>query len=239
MGYGKLGQTVASLHKLVMLAVSSTVALAGPPMLTDDPFVPNVGQFEVNFSAAMQESDHRVITAPIVDLNYGVMENVELTAAMGYIVSDERNDWDALELAFKWMFYGGDFFSIALSPKYLNYPVKTIFNEGQILEVNFPMNFQFSETWSLVLSPNYVYRTSEEQHPELGTYLQYSGGNHNFYVEFFMEESKDYDATFMLVNFGYLWQFHDNVAFMLSLGRELKAEEQEATIAYSGLQLLF
>ncbi len=208
-------------------------------MLTDDPFTPDVGQFEINIGGFMEDRDNLVVTAPIIDVNYGLIKNVQLTMATAYISSVDENGWDALELAVKWNFYSNELFSMAVSPLYVNYPVETIFNEGERYAISFPMNFQFNARWSLVLTPSYIYQSTADEHPELGTYLQYALERHNFYVELFMEESKDYDATFSLANFGYSWQYNDSVVLMLSVGREIRAEEREATIAYSGLQLVF
>ena len=226
-------------EKLLVLLLWSSALLAGPPMLTEDPFVPNKGQFEVNVAAFIEDRENPVLTAPIIDVNYGIIENVQLTLVAGYISTENERGWDAFEFAFKWNFYNGDFFSIAANPKYRDYPVETIFNEGETYEVALPMNFQFNTRWSLVFTPSYIYHALDDKHLELGAYMQYSLKQQNFYAELFTEESKEHDAIFSIVNLGYFWQFHNNVALLFSLGREIRVEEKEATIGFSGLQFLF
>ena len=208
-------------------------------MLSDDPFVPNLGQFEVNIAGGVESRDKTVVTAPIVDLNYGLIKNVQITFATGYINSTTQNDWDAFELAFKWNFYSDDVFAMAINPKYLVYPTNSIFNEGDVYEVSFPMNINLNATLNLVLSPAYIAPINDNNHFEFGSYLQYTKENHSLYTEIFVEEAKEFATIFTLVNFGYLWQFHPHIAFMLSLGKEIKSSEKEAFISYSGLQFIY
>ena len=224
---------------LFVLVTSSMLLIAGPPMLSDDPFVPKKGSFEFNFAATFEDGNEKILTAPIVDTNYALSDTLQLTLATGYIESHHKSDWDAYEISMKWNFYQNDFFAIALTPIYRDYPVHTVFNEGKSYKVGFPMAFRFTKGWSLVVTPNYVFLNTQDNHLELGSYLKYSYRQHDFFAEVFTESAKEYHALFTLVNFGYMWQFHEHVGFMLSLGREIRAEEKEATIAYSGLQLTF
>ena len=208
-------------------------------MLSDDPFVPDEGQFEINFSAAGEYRDVTVITAPIIDLNYGLIENVQITFATGYISTQDQKGWDAFELAMKYNFYSNDLFAIAINPKYISYPVETIFNEGSTYEVSIPMSIQLSEDWSWIISLAYIYPNGYDDHLEFGSYLQYRYMHQNFYAELFSESSKSYDDLFTLINIGYLYQFQENLAVMLSIGQEIRAQEKKATIGYGGIQLLF
>ena len=40
---------------------------AGPPMLSDDPDVPNYGEFEINFTSEFERGESTTLTVPIVD----------------------------------------------------------------------------------------------------------------------------------------------------------------------------
>jgi len=227
-------------NHLIVVSLLSSSLQAGPPMLSDDPFVPNKGQYEINLAGGFSQAQEIVTTAPIVDANYGLLEDVQVTFALGYITAPSQKGFDALELAFKWNFYSDDFFAVAVNPKYLSNPVDSIFNEGEVYEVSIPMNFTLSENLSLVVSPAFIYPlTTDEAHLELGGYFKYSYKRSDFFVEYFGEAAKKYNNLFSIVNFGYMMQFHKNVAFMLSIGRELKSPEKEATIVYSGLQFVF
>ena len=229
------------LKKIVLLISCSAFVYAGPPMMTDDPFVPDKGVFEINIASHLQKGEKTFIAAPILDANYGLIKDVQITFATAYIHYDDECTLDAFELAIKWNFYTTNNFSIAINPKYLSYPDDSIFNEGDVYELSLPMSFSLLEELHLVLSPTLIYPIEGKDHIELSSYLQYTKQEQTFYAEIFTESSEKYNTLFSLVNFGYLWQFYENTAFMFSIGREIKAEgqEKEALIAYSGFQFVF
>ena len=239
MGHGELGQTLKMMFRFFCFLFFSIQLIAGPPTLSNDPFIPDVGQFEINLGAHIEQGRERVIAAPIIDANYGVFKNVQITGVLAYATDGDQRGFDAFEFSVKWKFYDDNFFAIALNPVYFSYPVSTVFNEGEVYKLSVPMSFVFSENWSWLIDLSYIYPREERDHFELGTYLQYTQGTQNVYLEYFAEESKYHDAIFSLLNVGYLWQFHDYVAWMVSVGREIRAEEKEATIAYSALQFTF
>ena len=208
-------------------------------MLTNDPFVPDVNQFEVNMFSLSEYRDKRILIAPVVDLNYGVVKDVQVTLATGYINSDTQKGFDAFEVSTKWKFYSNKSFAIAISPIYISYPLETVFNEGEVFKVSAPMSFALTDTLLWILSLDYIMPFEDDNHFEVGTYLQYTLKRHNFYAEVFSEESKTHDALFTLLNLGYLYQLNNNWAVMLSTGREIKAEEAEAVIGFLGIQLIY
>ncbi len=226
------------IKSFLILSVSTSL-FAGPPMLSNDPFVPKLGQFEINLSAGFEDKDSSITTAPIIDINYGLLPNLQITFAGAYIHCETQNGFDAIELAFKWNFYHNDFFAIAINPKYLSYPHDSIFNQGEVFEFSLPMSFTLSEKINWIVDTKYILPKEDEEHLEFGTYLRYSQIKHHYYLELFVENADDHEKHFVLANLGYMYQFHQNTAFMLSLGREVNAHDESATIAYSGLQFVF
>ena len=208
-------------------------------MLSQDPFVPALNQFEINVAAAIEETGDTREIASILDINYGLLNNVQLTIEGAYVDAETQDDFDAMELALKWNFYQNDFFAIAVNPRYLSYPIRSVFDEGEVLELSLPMSFALNDALNWVVDILYVKPKDGSEHMELGTYLQYTQTNHNYYLELYMEESEADDEIYSLLNLGYLYQFHNNIAFMISIGRETHAEDQKSTIAYSGLQFVF
>jgi len=208
-------------------------------MLTNDPSVPDVNQFEVNILSRSEYRDIMILTAPVLDLNYGVVKDVQVTLATGYISSNVQKGFDAFEVSSKWKFYSNETFAIAISPIYISYPVETVFNEGEVFTVSIPMSLALTDTLLWILSLDYIMPLEDDNHFEVGTYLQYTLERHNFYTELFLEESKIHNSLFTLLNFGYLYQLDNNWAVMFSVGREIKAEEEEATIGFVGIQLVY
>jgi hypothetical protein len=82
---------VALLTLIVMLASSSALAQGGPPMFTDDPGTPGPGVWEVNLALVHREGDGvRESELPLVDINFGVGERVQLKAEVAWNWTDDR-----------------------------------------------------------------------------------------------------------------------------------------------------
>lgn len=223
---------------IIILSLCTTI-FAGPPMKSDDPFVPALHEFEINIAIEAEDEDELLKRLPIVDINYGIYKNVQLTLMGSYIISDEEDDFDSFELAIKWLAYDGDIFSIAVYPKYKSYPIASIFNEGETYELAFPMNFSLSESFNLVLNIVYIYPKIGKEYFEYGGYLEYEHEKHSFFTELFLEEAQEKgEDSLMLGIVGYKYNFYQDISFMLSLGNEIN-NEKKTTIGYSGLQFIF
>ncbi len=225
--------------KKLVLILFYTLLLAGPPMKSSDPFVPEKGQFEINIAVSGEHTDDRLFRAPILDFNYGIVENVQITFETAYVSSEVESDFDSFELALKWHFYESELFSIALYPKYKLYPIDSIFNNGETFELSVPLNVALTQNLDLVLDSVYILPKEGVNHFEFGSYLKYKMDKHSLYTELFVENinNKDEDV-FTLGIVGYSYQFHDNIAFMISFGKEITSQNQ-ATVGYSGLQFVF
>jgi len=216
---------------------------AGPPMKSSDPFVPSVGEFEINIAVEGEHKEDKLFRAPIIDFNYGIMQDVQVTLESAYVISrydDEYvDDFDSFEVALKWCFLQGDVFSIALSPKYKSYPVNSIFNSGETYELDIPMNFVVNEKIDLVVDSAYIMPKDCADHFEFGTYLKFKDDKHTYYTELFVENvaNKDEDI-FVFGALGYMYQFHKNIAFMISYGKEIGSKDL-STVGYSGLQFVY
>ena len=61
----------------------------GPPLITDDPGTPGPGKWEIQFSFAHERSQNeRVYEAPLLDINYGVGERIQLKYEVTYLTVD-------------------------------------------------------------------------------------------------------------------------------------------------------
>ena len=221
------------------LLLFSGFLYAGPPMMTDDPFAPDVGQFEINFASEVENSDDLTVVAPIVDINYGIFPNTQLTVETAYASSDNKYKSDGLQVAIKYNFYRSDTLNIALYPKYLFYPISTPFNEGESYELQIPISLKLSDNLEWVTSLSYLYPQKEKNHYEVGTYLAYGKNNHTYYFETFVEEIPINNSMITFFNVGYFYQYKDNLGFMGSIGSEMVDSKKEADVAYLGFQVIF
>jgi hypothetical protein len=95
---------------LVTVALASAApALAGPPYLTDDPVPTDLGHWEIYLFSAGEGFGSALDDETGVDLNYGPIENVQLTATLPMAIShDPPNGWRSgtgdIELAVKYRF---------------------------------------------------------------------------------------------------------------------------------------
>jgi hypothetical protein len=94
----------------ILLAPDLASAQGGPPLRTDDPGTPSAGEVEINLALALDEaSDHRLLRAPILDLNYGVSDHFQLKCEIPWVFLDEdgedaRNGLGNPIAGFKWRF---------------------------------------------------------------------------------------------------------------------------------------
>ena len=212
---------------------------AGPPMMTDDPFVPEVNEVEMNLAMELEKGADLHVVAPIIDLNYGIYPNVQFTVETAYASSDKQYQSDGVEMAIKYHFYRSERINIALYPKYFFYPIETVFNEGESYEFQIPISLQLSDSLEWVTSLSYLFPQKEENRYEIGMYLAYEKSKHTYYLESYLEENpKDKNiATFF--NVGYFYQYQDNLGLMASFGIEEVESSKQADVAYLGLQFIF
>ncbi|MDP4221299.1 MAG: hypothetical protein Q8916_06295 [Bacteroidota bacterium] len=96
---------------LLMILFTSRLVLAqgGPPMLTDDSGVPGDGKWETNFALEYEGSKNdNTRSFPIVDLNYGIGERIQLKAEFTWTAEkgdNLANRFDNITLGFKYRIF--------------------------------------------------------------------------------------------------------------------------------------
>src|ERR1700690_2544854 len=106
---------------LFAVIVCPASAHAGPPILTDDTGTPGTGKWEANVGAdviKLHNETHYDI--PVLDLNYGIGEHIQLNCSASWIVLDSRGEGaksglSNSEVAVKWRFLDEDKNGIAMS----------------------------------------------------------------------------------------------------------------------------
>jgi len=229
----------SKLKGLVGIVLLGSILHSGPPMMSDDPFTPDLHTFEINFASEIEKGDDLKVVAPIIDVNYGIYPHTQLTLESGYASSRHHYRSDGLEVAVKYHFYRGEILNVALYPKYLFYPINTPFDEGSSYEFQIPISLQFSENLEWVTSLSYFYPQQESTHYEVGSYLAYQQKNHTYFLETYLEENPTDNSLGTFFNLGYLYEYQENLAIMGSLGSESVDSKKEANLAYIGVQLIF
>lgn len=95
----------------VLVLAYTALAQGGPPLRTDDPGTPGNGNWEVNLAvAADRRSDERVLEGPLLDINYGLGDRVQLKFQLPWVTRDTNTDETKSGLGnsllgLKWRFY--------------------------------------------------------------------------------------------------------------------------------------
>jgi hypothetical protein len=76
--------------------VLALLAQGGPPLLTDDPGTPGDGRVELNIAITAEKFRHETLyEAPLIDLNYGVGERVQLKVELPWLIEHKTPGSDA------------------------------------------------------------------------------------------------------------------------------------------------
>ena len=100
------------------------MALAGPPLVTDDAGVLSKGGWEYTlaYEAETRDAGDDAV-APGLEVAYGFSDDFQGSVTIARAVVDEpgessRSDFDAIGFEAKWQFYSNDDFSVAVAPSY-------------------------------------------------------------------------------------------------------------------------
>jgi len=80
----------SEMHKIIiflfLMLISPGLAQAGPPLLTRGPGTPGDGHWENNVAITVEKArTHQRFEAPLMDLNYGLGERIQLKFEMPWV----------------------------------------------------------------------------------------------------------------------------------------------------------
>src|SRR5256885_12799583 len=118
-------RSIVLLLFLVAMCVASlpkqVVAQGGPPLITDDPETPGNGHWEINVGWTLsQKRNARLFAIPLLDVNYGFGEHVQLKAEVPWLVlrgrgAKTQSGIGSANFGVKWRFLDKDRHSFAMS----------------------------------------------------------------------------------------------------------------------------
>lgn len=97
----------------------------GPPMITDDPGVVSFHQWEINTSVNTAVSDNLQLAIPYLDVNYGVLRNLQLKVESPFLITIDQRHWSGevgeIELGLKTQLLdeSKDFISAGIYPQWV------------------------------------------------------------------------------------------------------------------------
>ncbi len=235
------------------LAFAAASLLAGPPLETDDPDTPGSGRWEINVATTMEKRRDAWEWTPLLDLNYGVGERIQLKLKPRYVVLDEpslreRSGPGNIQAGVKWRFLDEKARGLAVSiyPQVdLNPPgmsdTRGLVEDGADYLLPVQMAKSFGQTriygeigyvWREHRRDGWVYGIAFEHPIEAAFRLtgELRGGSEG-----------DLADSELLFNVGFKARLADHVTLLASGGRTLREapEEPAAVFSYLGLQFTF
>lgn len=236
----------------LLFLVSAGPALAGPPLLTDDTGTPGDRHWEINIAYTL-EKRHTTATheTPILDLNYGVGDNVQIKYEVPWLVFHEsgggtKSGRGNSVAGIKWRFFDEKTDGVAMSlyPQFeFNNPTSSadrgIVDEGTNLllpiqvtkklgmvwingEVGYTLRQHLEDEWLYGLSSGYEVRE------DLTLLCEVHGG-----------ATKEFRRHEVMFNVGTQWDFTKRYGLLVSAGRSFKsgASDEPNLHLYLGLQV--
>ncbi|MFI5337550.1 MAG: transporter [Opitutales bacterium] len=242
---------------LCLAAATSALAQAGPPMLTDDPGTAPKGKIEWNTAAAIQRNrdGSGETLLPIVDISYGLTENVELSYESHWMIAREpdaaaKAGWDDTTLAFKWRFFDEDKAGVDMSiePQFTFNTGSSAYRRG-VLSKNSDLliPFELGKTLGPVVlnieagRDFHAHRAAQTDYWFAGVTLGHEF-NPKFegVVELYLPEtSRDFRRNSVILNLGGRYKLGKDSSLLASAGPGIGGAERPKYVAYFGLQLVF
>lgn len=145
----------AALAVLCACTAASARAQGGPPMLTDDPGTPGPGGLELNVAFTAERQRHAgEYEAPLLDLNYGVGDRIQLKVEGPWLLldasgEDRRSGLGDVAVGVKWRFLDQRGARLADVSTYPQVAARTLLADdgsagGRPLELLLPVEVQHS-----------------------------------------------------------------------------------------------
>lgn len=110
-----------------MLAIAGTAAVpcfGGPPLSIDDPEILTPGELEIIVAGTLEDTDSgKRYLLPVLDLSYGLSENVQASAILTRAVNDpaqgsSKSDLGPGAIGVKWRFLARERLQMSVAPYY-------------------------------------------------------------------------------------------------------------------------
>lgn len=242
---GALSRLLIALAGLFISLSTSTVrAQGGPPLITDDPGTPGDSNWEVNLAVTYERlRAERVIEAPLVDVNYGVGERLQLKAEVPFVWQDDLEANERLEefgnpeFGVKWRFLDEEDAGVAVSV----YPQL----ELDTPDVRFLLPVQVARhfgRWGVNGEVGYNLVEADEDEWVYGVAVSYEVSERLELVgEVHGEADEDFEQDQLVFNLGFRHGLTDNIGLLFAAGRSLResGEDEPDLLVYAGVQFTF
>ena len=252
----------ARLPKITVLLVAAVLAAAdrasaqgGPPLITDDPYTPGDGNWEVNVAVTFeQRKDERVLEAPLLDVNYGLGERLQLKVEAPWVTRTDRLDDETDTgpgngtVGVKWRFLDERDAGVSVSVypqlefNYLGSSVDTgLASPGLQLLLPVQVARQFGP-WGVNFEAGYNLVEEDEDEIIYGLAVSYEVSEAlELLGEIHGAADQEFEEDELVFNLGARARLDDDITLLLAAGRSLREsnDTEPQFQVYVGLQFAF
>jgi hypothetical protein len=222
-------------------------------MITDDPGTPGNGHWENNIAVTFEHRPSETsFDSPLIDLNYGVGEHIQLTLQGGPVLLKRSGHgliggFGGTEAAVKWRFLDEEKsgFDVSMFPRVIFNTTQSSVRRGLAEDgTRFQIPFEVAKTFGR-------FHADAEFGPLVGTVGRSEwiygivGGVELAKTTMLMAElhgtsRMNFSQQVLTLNFGLRHEFTETRILIVSLGHEIVSPDQPlALIGYCGVQLLY
>lgn len=227
-------------------AAASLCAQGGPPLMTDDPGTPDPGTWEVNVAVTGDlRASSRSYELPVLDVNYGAGDRVQLTFSLPLSWEHERGAatqrrLSEVEMGAKWRFVdqgGRSPVDVSTFPKLVFHP-SLVGPPEEGTELLLPVEVAREVgAFSVNLDAGRALQRHSPERWFYGGAVQYAPSERmQWLAELHVETGTD-DGTLRFLNAGFRRALDAHRILLFSIGRRVFAGGAEGeTVAYLGVQ---
>ncbi len=236
---------------LVLLRGASLWAMGSPPLITDDPGTPGPGRWEINVGVTTERRPgERAAELPLIDLNYGIGETVQLKYEVPYLVQEQAGQprdsrFGDSALGVKWRFHDSekDGTTVSVYPQLqFNNPGSSSDERGLVEHgAVFLLPLQLQKNLggvTLNLQLGREFRSTESAWLYGMALSHQLRKNVEIAVELAGAAAARLDRSQLTLNGGVVFEVSERCSVMFSVGRELHnhTEPRATLITYAGCQ---
>lgn len=229
-------------------------AQGGPPLITEDPGTPGDGRWEINVAFTVEKlRTETLFEAPLLDVNYGLGERIQLKYEIPWVVLDEegvstKGGLGNSEIGVKYRFLDEAQHGVSMSlyPQFsFNNPTSS--DERGLVDpgTKLVLPLQIARTVGPIeqsLELGYALIEHEEDEWIYGLAAAWPLAERFELVgEVHGVARRDFEEDVLVFNLGGVLELHENVTLLFSAGRSLRESgtTEPELLGYSGLQLNF
>lgn len=243
-----MNQSTRCRAALLSLGLVTLSAQAGPPLTIEDPEILDPGQWEIIVASTLEKRESgKTYELPLLDVSYGVSENIQVAFVAPRIVSDpkgesKRSDFGISEIGIKWRFYNENNLQIAFAPLYEFNLRDGAVDRGIVDDANawtVPLTFQYDwNDWTFLADVGYTIARGDEDGLAYGFAVSRPVSERTaLMASIYGEPDTSFDDHGLAIRLGLDHQISDDFHLLVGVGTGLQNEEDDLDVdVYIGLQ---